>query len=120
MSLPSSFNHSVSSHTIGKATPTAICESYDITVRCNAGKSLLLKKSFLFLKPGRCGLIPQYNPKPNPKLAQAEYPAAPFQLMQSPSTLPNTNTTFRTTEKATPTKCFVDHRLLEISDLQIR
>lgn len=39
MSLPSIFNNS---HTIGKATPTAICESYDITVRCNAGKSLHL------------------------------------------------------------------------------
>jgi len=46
MSWPSSFNNS---HTDGKATPTAIRKLYDITVRCNAGKSLhLYRGMFLF------------------------------------------------------------------------
>lgn len=81
MSLPSSFSNS---HTIGKATPTAISKSYD-TVRCNAGKSLHLYRGSYFFENlfylvwmNQINCKKTYNPTPNPK-APAVHPTAPFQ-----------------------------------------
>lgn len=129
MSLHSSLSPN---HTIGKATPTTICESYDITVRCNAGKSLFVQMKLLLWKS--CFLV--WMMLIDSKIHIILYPTQKIQLcikqhhskvgtdaiviviLMRQSDAGLMQSSFRTTEKTTPIKYLLDHKQLAISGLK--